>query len=65
MNCISKNLGQKVANTPKKSRREEIVKLNAEFNEIETQEKIQRINKKQRTCSLKNSIRYINLTQSN
>lgn len=54
-----------MANTPKKSRREEIVKLNAEFNEIETQEKIQRINKKTKNWFFKNSIRYINLTQSN
>ena len=38
-------LEQKEANTPKRSRRQEIVKLRAEINQIEIKRTIQRINK--------------------
>jgi hypothetical protein len=37
-------LEQKEANTPKRSRQQEIVKLSAEINQIETKRTIQRIN---------------------
>jgi hypothetical protein len=40
-----KALEQKEANTPKRSRRQEIIKLRAEINQIETKRTIQRINK--------------------
>jgi hypothetical protein len=40
-----KALVQKEANTPKRSRRQEIIKLRAEINQIETKRTIQRINK--------------------
>jgi hypothetical protein len=39
---------QKEANSPKRSRREEIIKLRAEINQVETKRTIQRINQ---TCS--------------
>jgi hypothetical protein len=40
-----KALEQKEANTPKRSRRQEITKLRAEINQLETKRTIQRINK--------------------
>jgi hypothetical protein len=40
-----KTLEQKEANTPKRSRWQEIIKLRAENNQIETKRTIQRINK--------------------
>jgi hypothetical protein len=40
-----KALEQKEANTPKKSRRQEIIKLRAEINQVETKRTIQRIYK--------------------
>jgi hypothetical protein len=40
-----KAVEQKEANTPKRSRRQEIIKLRAEINKIETKRTIQRINK--------------------
>jgi hypothetical protein len=40
-----KALDQKEANTPKRSGQQEIVKLRAEINQIETKRTIQRINK--------------------
>jgi hypothetical protein len=40
-----KALEQKEANTPKRSRWQEIIKLRAEINQIETKRTIQRINK--------------------
>jgi hypothetical protein len=40
-----KALEQKEANTPKKSRWQEIIKLRAEINKVETKRTIQRINK--------------------
>jgi hypothetical protein len=39
-----KSLKQKEANTPKKSRRQEIIKLRAEINQVETKRTIQKIN---------------------
>jgi hypothetical protein len=39
-----KALEQKEANAPKRSRRQEIIKLRAEINEIETKRTIHRIN---------------------
>ena len=41
--CL-KALEQKEANTPKRSRRQEIMKLGAEINQIETKRTIQRMN---------------------
>ena len=40
-----KALEQKEANTPKKSRQQEVIKLRAEINQVETKRTIQRINK--------------------
>jgi len=40
-----KALKQKEANTPKRSRRQEIIKLRAELNQVETKRTTQRINK--------------------
>ncbi|MFP9035599.1 hypothetical protein, partial [Enterococcus faecalis] len=40
-----KALEQKEANTPRRSRRQEIIKLRAEINQVETKRTIQRINK--------------------
>ena len=40
-----KSLEQKEANTPKRSRRQEIIKLRTEIKQIETKRTIQRINK--------------------
>jgi hypothetical protein len=40
-----KALEQKEANTPKRSRWQEIIKLGAEINQVETKRTIQRINK--------------------
>jgi hypothetical protein len=40
-----KALEQKVANTPKRSRQQEIIKLRDEINQVETNRTIQRINK--------------------
>jgi len=40
-----KALEQKEANTPKRSRRQEIIKLRAEINQVETKRTTQRINK--------------------
>jgi superfamily II RNA helicase len=40
-----KALEQKEANTPKRSIRQEIIKLGAEINQVETKRTIQRINK--------------------
>jgi len=40
-----KALGQKEANTPRRSRRQEIIKLRAEINQVETKRTIQRINR--------------------
>jgi hypothetical protein len=40
-----KPLEQKQANTPKSSRQQEIIKLRAEINHVETKRTIQRINK--------------------
>ena len=39
-----KSLEQKEANTPKKSRQQEIIKLRDEINQVETKRPIQRIN---------------------
>jgi hypothetical protein len=39
-----KVLKQKEANSPKRSRRQEIIKLRAEINQVETKRTIQRIN---------------------
>jgi hypothetical protein len=39
-----KYLGQKEANSPKRGRRQEIIKLRAEINQVETKRTIQRIN---------------------
>jgi hypothetical protein len=55
-------LEQKEANTPKRSRWQEIVKLRAKINQLETKRTIQRIKKKQknkkpRTGSLRKSTR--------
>ena len=44
-----KALEQKEENTPKRSRRQKIIKLKAEINQIETKRTIQRINKT-RSC---------------
>ena len=41
-------LEQKEANSPKRSRRQEIVKLRAKINQIETQKSLSRINKTKR-----------------
>jgi hypothetical protein len=49
-------LEQKAANTPKRSRQQEIMKLRAEVNQIETKRIIQRINKT-RSLSLRKSTR--------
>ena len=40
-----KALEQKEANAPKRSRRQEVIKLRAEINQVETKRTIQRINK--------------------
>jgi len=40
-----KALEQKEANTPRKSRRQEIIKLRAEINQVETKRTIERINR--------------------
>jgi hypothetical protein len=40
-----KTLEQKEANRPKRSRRQEIVKLRAEINQVERKRTIQRVNK--------------------
>ena len=40
-----RGLEQREANSPKRSRRQEIVKLRAEINQIETKKTIQRVNK--------------------
>jgi len=40
-----KALGQKEANTPKRSRQQEIIKLRAKINQVETKRTIQRIKK--------------------
>jgi hypothetical protein len=40
-----KALEQKEANTPKRSRQQEIIKLRTEINQVKTKETIQRINK--------------------
>jgi hypothetical protein len=40
-----KALEQEEENTPKRSRRQEIIKLRAEINQVETKRTIQRINK--------------------
>ena len=40
-----KALEQKEANSPRRSRRQEIIKLRAEINQVETKRTIQRINK--------------------
>jgi hypothetical protein len=44
-NSISESFRSKEANTPKSSRLQEIIKLRAEINQIETNRSIQRINK--------------------
>ena len=41
-----KALEPKEANTPKRSRRQEIIKLRAEINQVETKRTVQRINKR-------------------
>jgi hypothetical protein len=51
-------LEQEEANTPKRSRRQEIIKFRIVINQVETKRTIQR-NKKSRS-SLRKSIRYIN-----
>jgi hypothetical protein len=45
LNSNLKALEQKEANTPKRSRLQEIIKLRAEINQVETKRTIQRINK--------------------
>ena len=40
-----KALEQKEANSPRRSRRQQIIKLRTEINQVETQKTIQRINK--------------------
>ena len=40
-----KALEQKEANTPRRSRRQEIIKLRAEINQVETKRTIERINR--------------------
>ena len=52
-------LEQKEANTPKRSRRQEITKLRAEINQLETKRTIQRINKP-KVGPLRESARWIN-----
>jgi hypothetical protein len=49
-----KVLEQKEANTPKRSRRQEIIKPEVEINQIETKRTIQRINKTRNWFSEKN-----------
>jgi hypothetical protein len=44
-----KALKQKEANTPKRRRRQEVIKLMAEINQVETKKTIQRINET-RSC---------------
>jgi hypothetical protein len=44
-----KALGQKEANSLKRSRQQEIIKLKAEINQVETKRTIQRIKKKKRS----------------
>jgi hypothetical protein len=51
-----KALEQKEANSPKRSRQQEIIKLKAEINQVETKRTIQRINKN-RSCFLRKSTR--------
>jgi hypothetical protein len=45
---VSKALEQKEANSPKRSRRQKIIKLMAEINQVETKRTIQRINQNRR-----------------
>jgi hypothetical protein len=45
LTAYMKALEQKEANTPKKSRQQEVIKLRAEINQVETKRTIQRINK--------------------
>ena len=51
-----KTLEQKETNTPKRSRRQEIIKLGAEINQIETKE-LYKESTKQRAGSLRKSTR--------
>ena len=51
-----KTLEQNVANTPKRSRRQEIIKLRAEYNHVETKRTIQQ-STKPGTGSLRKSAR--------
>jgi hypothetical protein len=50
-------LEQKEANSPKRSRRQEIVKFRAKINRIETKKTIQRISNTKKSGSLKESTR--------
>jgi hypothetical protein len=50
---------QKEANSPKRSRRQEIIKLRGEINQVETRRTIQRINQS-RSWSLRKTTRLIN-----
>jgi hypothetical protein len=52
-----KALEQKEANSPKRSRLQEIIKLRAEINQVETKSTIQRINQTRKAGSLRKSIR--------
>ena len=44
LNSTPKSSGKKEADSPRRSRRQEIIKLRVEINKIETQKTIQRIN---------------------
>jgi hypothetical protein len=48
-----KALEQKEANTPKRSRQQEIIKLRAEINQVKTKITIQRLNITRSWCSLR------------
>jgi hypothetical protein len=57
-----KALEQKEANSPQRGRRQEIIKLRAEINQVETKRTIQRIKQTRRFfLFLRKSTRYINL----
>jgi hypothetical protein len=57
-----KALGQKEANSPKRSRWQEIIKLRAEINQMETKRTIQRINQTG-SCFFKKINKINNLTR--
>ena len=59
LRAYQKAIEQKEANTHKRSRKQEIIKLGAEINKVKTKRTIQRINKT-RSCFLRKSTRLIN-----